>query len=65
MGVGGSFDVLAGEIKRAPIWVQNCHLEWCFRMLQEPKRLLKRYMVGNIKFLQLTAKEKIKSINKK
>ncbi|QKX65284.1 WecB/TagA/CpsF family glycosyltransferase [Enterococcus hirae] len=65
MGVGGSFDVLAGEIKRAPIWVQNRHLEWCFRMLQEPKRLLKRYMVGNIKFLQLTAKEKIKSINKK
>lgn len=65
MGVGGSFDVLADEVKRAPLWVQNCHLEWCFRMIQEPRRLFKRYMVGNIQFLKLTAKEKIKSSNKK
>lgn len=65
MGVGGSFDVLAEEVKRAPLWIQNCHLEWCFRMLQEPRRLFKRYMIGNIKFLKLVATEKIKSTNKK
>ncbi|ENZ5599065.1 WecB/TagA/CpsF family glycosyltransferase [Enterococcus hirae] len=64
MGVGGSFDVLAEEIKRAPLWIQHCHLEWCFRLIQEPKRLFKRYMFGNLKFLKLTAKEKIKSTRK-
>lgn len=61
IGVGGSFDVLSGEIKRAPLWVQNCHLEWCFRMLQEPKRLFKRYLIGNIKFLKLIFQKKIDS----
>lgn len=65
MGVGGSFDVLSGEIKRAPLWVQNCQLEWCFRLLQEPKRLFKRYLFGNLKFLKLTVLEKVKSANKK
>ncbi|EOA3419576.1 WecB/TagA/CpsF family glycosyltransferase [Enterococcus hirae] len=61
MGVGGSFDVLAEEIKRAPLWVQYCHLEWFFRMIQEPRRLFKRYMFGNLKFLKLIATEKIKA----
>lgn len=64
MGVGGSFDVLAEEIKRAPLWVQHCYLEWLFRMIQEPRRLFKRYMIGNLKFLKLTVKEKIKSTRK-
>lgn len=61
MGVGGSFDVLAEEIKRAPLWVQHCHLEWFFRMIQEPRRLFKRYIFGNFKFLKLIATEKIKA----
>lgn len=65
MGVGGSFDVLSGEIRRAPTWIQNCHLEWCFRMIQEPKRLFKRYFFGNIKFLKLTVKEKFTATIKK
>ncbi|MCD5032922.1 WecB/TagA/CpsF family glycosyltransferase [Enterococcus faecalis] len=65
MGVGGSFDVLSGEIKRAPLWVQNYHLEWCFRLLQEPKRLFKRYFFGNLKFFKLIVQEKIKSTNNK
>ncbi|HGF8315782.1 TPA: WecB/TagA/CpsF family glycosyltransferase [Enterococcus faecium] len=59
IGVGGSFDVLSGEIKRAPLWIQNCHLEWFFRLLQEPKRLFKRYLFGNLKFLKLIIQEKI------
>lgn len=53
MGVGGSFDVLSGKVKRAPFWMQKCGLEWFFRLVQEPKRLLKRYLVGNFKFIKL------------
>ncbi|MBC1230334.1 WecB/TagA/CpsF family glycosyltransferase [Listeria booriae] len=51
IGVGGSFDVIAGEIKRAPRWMQKCSLEWFYRMIQEPKRLGKRYLIGNTVFL--------------
>jgi len=57
MGVGGSFDVLSGKIKRAPYWMQKSGLEWLFRLIQEPNRLLKRYLVGNLKFVKLLLKE--------
>jgi N-acetylglucosaminyldiphosphoundecaprenol N-acetyl-beta-D-mannosaminyltransferase len=56
MGVGGSFDVIAGYVKRAPLWMQKMGLEWLFRVYQEPRRMLKRYVVGNSKFLFLTIK---------
>ena len=62
MGVGGSFDVISGNIPRAPIWMQKCNLEWLFRVIQEPKRLFKRYFVGNLKFIKLVIKEKKKGI---
>lgn len=58
MGVGGSFDVVAGKTKRAPVWMQNTGLEWFYRFLQEPKRMWKRYLVGNSKFILLVLKEK-------
>ncbi|MDN6040295.1 MAG: WecB/TagA/CpsF family glycosyltransferase, partial [Lactobacillus sp.] len=51
MGVGGSFDVLSGNIKRAPLWIQRLNLEWLFRMLQEPQRLFRRYFFGNGRFI--------------
>lgn len=51
MGVGGSFDVLAGDIPRAPEWIQKMGMEWMFRMMQEPKRLMKRYLLGNCEFI--------------
>lgn len=54
MGVGGSFDVVAGITDRAPKWMQNHGLEWFYRFIQEPKRLWNRYMVGNRKFVQYT-----------
>jgi N-acetylglucosaminyldiphosphoundecaprenol N-acetyl-beta-D-mannosaminyltransferase len=54
MGVGGSFDVIAGFVKRAPLWMQNSGLEWFYRVYQEPKRMFKRYLVGNAKFMYLT-----------
>lgn len=60
MGVGGSFDVLTGLTKRAPVWMQKWGLEWFFRLIQEPKRMWKRYLVGNSKFIALVVKEKFK-----
>ena len=58
MGVGGSFDVVSGLVKRAPLWMQHSGLEWFYRFLQEPKRMWKRYLVGNTKFIWLVIKEK-------
>lgn len=60
VGVGGSFDVISGVIPRAPEWMQKASLEWVYRLLQEPKRLLKRYFVGNIRFSGLVLKEVLK-----
>lgn len=60
MGVGGSFDVLAGKTKRAPKWMQNVGLEWFYRFIQEPRRMWRRYLLGNIKFIYLVIKEKLK-----
>lgn len=56
MGVGGSFDVIAGKVKRAPKWMQNFGLEWFYRFSQEPTRMWKRYLIGNIKFIWLVIK---------
>ncbi|MDN3384676.1 WecB/TagA/CpsF family glycosyltransferase [Pseudoalteromonas sp. APC 3358] len=50
MGVGGTFDVVAGKVKRAPQWMQNAGLEWFYRILQEPRRMWKRYFITNSKF---------------
>jgi len=58
MGVGGSFDVVSGKVKRAPIWMQKYGLEWFYRFLQEPKRMWKRAFVSNFKFLILVFNEK-------
>jgi len=57
MGVGGSFDVVAGRTRRAPVWMQHGGLEWFYRLLQEPRRMWKRYLVGNARFAALTARE--------
>lgn len=57
VGVGGSFDVVSGNIPRAPMWMQRANLEWLFRMVQEPKRLVRRYVVGNTRFYMLLHKE--------
>ena len=54
MGVGGSFDVVAGVTTRAPGWMQNHGLEWLYRFIQEPRRLWQRYIIGNIKFVAYT-----------
>lgn len=51
VGVGAAFDYMAGNIKRAPMWMQKVNLEWLYRLLQDPKRLFKRYFYTNIKFI--------------
>ena len=56
MDVGGSFDVVAGKENRAPMWVENFGLEWCYPFFQEPKKMWKRYLVDNSKFILLTFK---------
>lgn len=63
MGVGGTFDVVSGKVNRAPLWMQNSGFEWLYRVIQEPGRMWKRYLVTNSKFGWLLVKEKlIKSI---
>ena len=54
VGVGAAFDFFAGNIKRAPAWMQKLNLEWLYRLLQDPKRLFSRYLYTNTKFIFLT-----------
>lgn len=58
MGVGGSFDIIAGKTTRAPKWMQKSGLEWFYRFIQEPRRMFKRYIVGNFEFCKLILQEK-------
>lgn len=51
MGVGGLFDFYSGQIARAPVWMREIGLEWMYRLLQEPKRMWRRYIIGNPLFL--------------
>jgi N-acetylglucosaminyldiphosphoundecaprenol N-acetyl-beta-D-mannosaminyltransferase len=62
MSVGGSFDVIAGKTKRAPLWMQKSGIEWLFRVIQEPRRLWKRYLITNTAFILLVLKEKLKML---
>jgi N-acetylglucosaminyldiphosphoundecaprenol N-acetyl-beta-D-mannosaminyltransferase len=57
MGVGGSFDVLAGFITRAPKAAQMAGLEWAWRLMKEPRRLWKRYLTTNTEFIWLVLRE--------
>jgi len=57
VGVGGALDVVAGDVARAPTWMQRAGLEWAFRVLQEPGRLWRRYLTTNAQFLMLVAAE--------
>ena len=65
MGVGAGFDFHAGTARRAPIWVQKVGLEWLFRLFVDPKRLFKRYLVTNSKFVWYSFDEMIKNMGRK
>lgn len=60
VGVGAAFDFISGKIKQAPPWMQASGLEWLFRLLQEPRRLWKRYLVLNFQFVLALVNEEIK-----
>ena len=64
MGVGGTFDVISGEVTRAPKIMQKIGLEWFYRLLQEPRRMWKRYLYTNTIFIFLILKEYLKKIFK-
>ena len=59
LGIGGALPVMIGLQKRAPLWMQKYSLEWFFRLLQEPRRLFRRYFITNSLFLYLITKEKM------
>lgn len=60
LGLGASFDFVAGNVKRAPKWMSDHGLEWLFRITQDPKRMVKRYLVDDLKILSLVRKYKKK-----
>ena len=61
VGVGVSFSFVAGAIPRAPLWMQRNGLEWLWRLIQEPGRLWKRYLVAGLPFFGLVALQKLRS----
>ena len=64
IGVGAGFDYFAGNIKRAPNWMQKVNLEWVYRLMQEPRRLFGRYLHTNTVFMAHVLLESIKGIGK-
>ena len=60
MGVGGTFDIVAGMTKRAPRWMQRSGLEWLYRIIQEPRRMWWRYVSTNSRFAVMLISEKIR-----
>jgi N-acetylglucosaminyldiphosphoundecaprenol N-acetyl-beta-D-mannosaminyltransferase len=61
LGVGASFDFYAGNVKESPEWLGKLGLEWLYRLAQEPKRLWRRYLILNPRFMWLAAKQLLKS----
>ncbi len=63
LGVGGSFDHVAGLVRRAPVWMRRAGLEWLHRLLSEPRRLWRRYLFGNARFAWLLLRERFSGRN--
>ena len=63
IGVGAAFDLLTERIPQAPRWMQRVGLEWLFRLIQEPKRLWRRYLVNNPLFVFRAARQLLTSRN--
>lgn len=58
IGIGVTFEFVSGMVKRAPLWMQKAGLEWFWRLMMEPKRLWKRYLVDDMKFFWLVLRQK-------
>lgn len=57
MGVGGTFEMVAGIVGRAPLWMQRTGLEWLYRLCVEPRRMWRRYLIGNLVFAGIIARQ--------
>jgi N-acetylglucosaminyldiphosphoundecaprenol N-acetyl-beta-D-mannosaminyltransferase len=64
IGIGGAFEVMAGIAKRAPKWMHGAGLEWFYRLIQEPKRMYRRYLIEAPLFIPLVLRQKIRTIFK-
>ena len=62
LGVGAGFNFFAGTLDKAPEWMEKASLEWLFRLVKEPKRLWKRYILGGFKYMYYTAEAKLKKL---
>ena len=58
MGVGGTFEMVAGVVRRAPVWMQRAGLEWVHRLCLEPRRMWRRYLIGNLTFASIVARQR-------
>jgi N-acetylglucosaminyldiphosphoundecaprenol N-acetyl-beta-D-mannosaminyltransferase len=58
MGVGGTFEMVAGMVERAPMWMQRAGLEWFHRLCLEPRRMWRRYLIGNLIFVAIVARQR-------
>ena len=61
VGVGAFFDFQAGQVPRAPEWMNRAGIEWVHRLAQEPQRMWRRYLLGNPRFVALVAAEELKT----
>jgi N-acetylglucosaminyldiphosphoundecaprenol N-acetyl-beta-D-mannosaminyltransferase len=60
IGVGGSFEIVGGVIPRAPLWAQNIGCEWLYRLSREPRRMWRRYLIGNMEFASVVLRQRIR-----
>jgi len=60
MGVGGTFEMVAGIVGRAPMWMQRTGLEWLYRLCAEPRRMWRRYLIGNLIFAAIVVRQRIR-----
>jgi N-acetylglucosaminyldiphosphoundecaprenol N-acetyl-beta-D-mannosaminyltransferase len=60
VGVGGSFELVAGVVPRAPRWIQSVGCEWLYRLCLEPRRMWRRYLIGNCKFAVIVARQRLR-----
>lgn len=60
IGVGGSFEIVGGVVPRAPLWAQNIGCEWLYRLCREPRRMWRRYLIGNPQFAAIILRQRIR-----
>jgi len=60
IGVGGTFEIVSGVVPRAPKWIQNVGCEWLYRLCREPRRMWRRYLIGNIEFVVIILSQRIR-----